>query len=360
MNRDAVAGLQGWPDFGFAAAQPEAGWLIGQGPGGEPAQQVISQAARQSGTLRVMSIDYGGWALPTAQLFSGPLINKYARDKRGPATTAEGTVVFYAGLPYDLDVDHIADGFDRNVGQNGFNGPKLGRDPEALISTPLNAALIGDGFSDYEEYRGLYIGAAWRAMNKDAAEVFVQLGGTHPSNAIDLANYGTAGFDQTNLTIILVGAGDHQGGVMNWSSPAATRLENQKVLRIINAHEKLDALGNPILGLFGETPGGPNIPAQTGVCNIYVGTIATWSDDLMGFTPAEKILIRDWEIRHIISHELAHGVNVRHHQPETADPRSCYMRYVTLDSINNLNHIEYSNAVGQNWVRRELKLRSVP
>jgi hypothetical protein len=299
LNRSYQDNRDSLPDLGFA--RPQGNWIIP-----DDGQSAETAAAALTATLTASSLDYGGWGSVTAWA-TGVFGMGAARDKRRPPSGPN--VRYGCNIPWDEDGDHVADGHDNHVGENGYSGPNNTRDAEALRSTQI-AGFRGDGFTVYEEYRGLFVQGAWRILNPTLAEVFVE----------DVHGLGTAGFNQTGLTIIFLAAADSQQNVVNWTSPAETRILQQWRIRLVNGGQ------HPLPTVFGEAVGGPNIPSQVTECRVYLDNIVEFAQDNPWFVPpGQAAAFVAFETHHMVSHELAHAVNVPHHPGE--GPRVCYMQY---------------------------------
>ncbi len=252
----------------------------------------------------------------------------------------------FCNLPFDDDGDHIADGQDLSLQENGYNGPVNVRDPETLRSTALSNHR-GDGFSDYEEYRGVERNNLWSMLNPRSPDVFIE----------DANNLGVAGFPTTEVLIWLIADTDHSGGVVNWSSPGDTVIVRQGRLL------PRDAGQHPDPGLYGQVErldgiNAPGMPFEMRECRIYTTNIMAFVGTL-GLAPADVPAMIERMRSITISHELVHGCNVNHHP--SSGPWVCYMRYpnpVSLETASN--HSRYCTASDNaafNEVNRELRVR---
>ena len=231
-------------------------------------------------------------------------------------------------IPLDTDGDHIADHLDRDTGQNGYSGSNNVRDPEQLP----NRLHKGDGFSDYEEYRGVIIGNQWQELDKNKPELFVEI--SVESNNFNVTeeqvkNIITNNFEQAQVAgikVYFVSSAETQNGVVDWSSSTECQVVQggQKRVRI-HVRDAESSRGT----WFGYTHGGPNIPSRIQHIDIYLRTMDSWIQSNFQSTDRDRAFSN--LLRLTIIHELGHAVNVHHdynYNPDRNAPLHdwrCYM-----------------------------------
>jgi len=290
-------------------------------------QSGISTGNDTSMSRTILCYDYGGWATVTAEAYFAevPITGQtMARDAAHPDRE-------FIRLPVDEDEDHIADGQDNDTAsadKDGFSGAlDTARDTEALRAGNPHK---GDGFSRYEEYRGMRIGGAWRALDQAAAEVFVE--------ARD--GLGLGYFHKTGLIIIECGATDTDAaGVVNCFTTPATAVVNQKRILLRDGGTYTGPPPPPGKVICGETVGGPGVPSTITECLIFTATLDMWLADPYCVIPAaDQPGARTRIIATTVSHELAHAVAMPHH--ENTGSVDCVMRYWTYPDIMT-RHSDY-------------------
>jgi len=290
-------------------------------------QAGISTGNDTSMSRTVLCYDYGGWTTITAEAYFAevPITGQtMARDAAHPDRE-------FIRLPVDEDEDHIADGLDNDTSsadKNGFSGAlDTARDTEALRAGNPHK---GDGFSRYEEYRGILIGGAWRALDQAAAEVFVEV----------RDGLGLGYFPKTGLIIIECGATDTDAaGVVNCFTAPATAVVNQKRILLRDGGTYTGPPPAPGKVICGETVGGPGVPCTITECLVFTATLDTWlADPLCVIPAADRPMARTRIIATTVSHELAHAVAMPHH--ENSGSVDCVMRYWTYPDIMS-RHEDY-------------------
>lgn len=304
-------------------------------------QAGISTGNDTSMSRTVLCYDYGGWTTVTAEAYFAevPITGQtMARDAAHPDRE-------FIRLPVDEDEDHIADGLDNDTAsadKDGFSGVlDTARDTEALRAGNPHK---GDGFSRYEEYRGILIGGAWRPLDQAAAEVFVEV----------RDGLGLGYFHKTGLIIIECGATDTDAaGVVNCFTAPATAVVNQKRILLRDGGTYTGPPPEEGYVICGETVGGPGIPSVITECKVFTTTIDTWVE--RNTPPAEWTLLKA-RIREIaVSHELGHAVSMTHHPK--AGSFGCVMRYWRYPEVKTpTNYSDYcTSSPGE--VLTEMRLR---
>jgi WD40 repeat protein len=261
-------------------------------------------------------------------------------------------------IPLDTDGDHIADHLDRSTQENGYSGDNNVRDPEQLP----NRSYRGDGFSDYEEYRGVWINGQWQALDRDKPELFVEI--SVDSNQLGVTEQQvkdiiTTNFQQSQVAgikVYFVSSAETQNGVVNWSSSTDCRVLQQKRV-LVRVRDATSQQGT----WFGYTYGGPNIPSGIQHIDIYLQTINNWVQSNFQSQSNQDLAFKNL-LRLTIVHELGHAVNVHHDYNYERNRQihdwTCYMINGSqlLDNPNMILNSNYFNRFC-NLHRSQIRLR---
>ena len=231
---------------------------------------VETSATAASAAVSVTALDYGAWGKLKAEVnVDGEWYECLSPDGKASVT-----------LPLDTNGNHIWDTWERNSGVWGKPAAEDGDE------TPEGAGK-GDGFSNFEEYRGFMVAGTWVSTDPAAKDLFV----------FDEAGWGTGVFFKTGILIYQIDQDDmNSKRVVNFNRGTSTA-GAQKAL-----HVKDDRLPPGILGL--TYIGSPN---QTHEVLLDLQQLKAESADAIGS---------------IIAHELGHGVGVEHHGDYTE--RTCH------------------------------------
>jgi len=267
-------------DLQFDAAQPQAmipaiatadGWTI----------ETTADAASAAVTVRAM--DYGAWGRLKAEFFAG-----------GAWVTATTTRAGdFASVPLDDNNDHIA---DRWLEDAGLSGHAAAEDAD---SGP-EGANTGDGYSNYEEYRGFEAWGSWLSTDPTWKELFVN----------NEANNDECGdFTSTGIVCVLIDADEYDADrVVNFNRQYATA-GPQKGLLVLSGALTTAPDGSERVGVLGETvlavpnEGSPIVidPAAISIYNRQ----GVSDEGLLTPIPNAR--------RSVLAHEIGHAVNIDHH-----------------------------------------------
>jgi len=265
-------------------------------------------------------------------------------------------------IPLDTDGDHIADHLDRSTQQNGYNGDNNVRDPEQLP----NRLHKGDGFSDYEEYRGVIIDNQWKELDKDKPELFVEIEISDEVNQLGVTeqqvkNIITTNFEQVSgIKVHFVSSAETQNGVVNWSSSTNCRVVQGGQKRVLVRVKNERSQQGTWFGYTYGDPTVPNVPSKIQYIDIYLQTMNDW---VRRFQESDRDRALRNLLRLTIVHELGHAVNVHHDYNYERDRQqihdwSCYMingRQLLDDPNKILNDNNFNQFC--NLHRSQIRLR---
>ena len=194
-----------------------------------------------SATVVVKANDYGAWGKLKCEVNPG--------GHWFPCKSEDGKD--YVTIPYDEDENKIADFWEE---QKGIAGDAAADDDE----TP-EGREPGDGFSNYEEYRGFQIGGVWRDTDPTEKDLFVH----NASNREEITS-GIREFDtKSGLTVHEINADelDRASRIVNFNRgiKQAVSRNDQGQAGLIVVVEDLAKLVCGQVDTDGEAIGGPNI-----------------------------------------------------------------------------------------------------
>ena len=247
--------------------------------------------------VTVEALDYGAWGKLKAEVnVDGEWYEAKTPDGKSAIT-----------IPLDEDENHIADDWEREWSVSGEPG-----DADNDLY-PLGVGWgVGDGFPNYEEYRGFLIKDKWTDTSPALKDLFI----------LDEAYYGIGYFDKLQIQVHLIKRGefDMTSHVVDFNRGWAqlTSQNGQKGI-LLKDGDLADKDGWVTLG---EAKGGPGTPNKIKEVIIDVAAVYLCKEDLDS----------------IIAHELGHAVNIWHHGETDYDGLarrgglwsgdiSCVMRY---------------------------------
>lgn len=272
-------GRETTPDLAFADVQSTP---MTPQPSPSNISIVVTTADVTEATVTIDVRDYGAWGrLKADVLVSGHWY---------PATTSRGHA--FTSLPIDDNANHIADEWEELAGIVGHPAN------EDADSGPAGAN-DGDGFSNYEEYRGFYVNTEWQSTDPTIKDLFVY----NESTPEDGCGY-TSQSGVVCQTILL----DEYDGdrVVNFNRAHATA-GPQKGLHLMS-----EALGAGIMGQAFPAVGPPNDIDVIKIDHLKLQE-ALDTAAATGATGTALELIR----KSVTAHEIGHGLNVYHHGDHT-------------------------------------------
>jgi hypothetical protein len=255
-----------------------------------------STESKNEASIEVKSLDYGAWGKLKAE------VNLEGRWYRARAADGKD----YITIPLDDDGNHIA---DRWEWEWSLQGKPENADEDDMPAGVGEESARGDGFSNYEEYRGFFVKGKWTETGPFLKDLFI----------LDEAYHGVGYFDKLELAVHLIRRDEIDLRTKNinfnrgWASQGP---QNGLHLRDSDLADRDGWV------LLGEATGGPAPPNQIKEVLIDVAAVYKTFDDLDS----------------VIAHELGHAVNIWHHGESDHDGLarrgglwsgdvSCVMRY---------------------------------
>lgn len=282
---DQSKDLQGKFRFRLSEVSKEKGYAMNVGDetdfdlkfsdnqeGYEPAQemsdgwQVDANASKDYASIWITPLDYGAWAKLRAEVnVDGEWYDCQTEDGKS-----------YVTVPHDENENWIPDFWEDlyNIKDQSADSDK-DAEPKGRED--------GDGFSNYEEYRGFRINSTWQTTDPNKKDLFI-----HAEGGLD--KY-VGGFENaTDLTIHAALREDEYNGndsrTVNFNRGHSTQGPQKGLYLKVNALDE---------DIFGEV-------TNIGSPNVVQAVMIDLSK--MSFEST---------IEETVAHELGHGVNIRHH-----------------------------------------------
>jgi len=278
VNRDSAPGL----DLVFPEEQPAAmtdrvdGDVRGAFAARVAVIETVDETTRASVTVRVE--DFGASGKVKAEVFYNGMWHV--------ATTARGKA--FSSLPIDDNNNHIADSWESEAGIPGHSAE------EDLDSAPTGSNR-GDGFSNYEEYRGFYVSSVWESTDPTIKDLFVN----NTSTPEDECGYlSRSGVFCRSLYVDEFRTADR---VVNFNHDFGHAGE-QKALLI-----RSGGLGVGVMGQAFPAVGPPNDVTEIVIDHLKLNDALTSAGT--GASSQSLELIR----KSVTAHEIGHGINLDHH-----------------------------------------------
>lgn len=276
MNSDSGTN----PDLKFADAQPQATNLPVATADGWTTE---TTAESTSASVTVQADDYGAWGRLKAEVFVG--------GAWVTAVTARGGD--FASVPLDDNNDHIA---DRWLDDAGIPGHAASEDAD---SGP-EGANTGDGYSNYEEYRGFFSQGSWLSTDPTWKELFV-------NNEATADECGS--FTSTGIVCVMINADEYDANrVVNFNRHNATA-GPQKGLLVLSGSLTTAPDGSERVGVLGETM--LAVPNEGSPIILDLSYIAFFNR--LGVTDEGAITPIIEARSSVLAHEMGHAVNIDHH-----------------------------------------------
>lgn len=230
-------------------------------------------------TVSVQALDYGAWGKLKAEVnVEGNWYVCLSDDGKD-----------YITIPYDDDEDHIADMWEEHF--DVLSQPEdADEDPEP------EAKQEGDGFSNYEEYRGFFVNGFWREwyFNPNRKDIFIY----------DEIGMGVSYFTETELMIHLIDKEEYdEERVVNFNRNFGTLSSQNGQKGIYLCEEEM----------FGTTAGEvyPCVGTPNVVEKVVIDLLSPFMKSVYAEKGPEGGFLHDYAAT--IAHELGHAVNLMHH-----------------------------------------------
>ncbi len=290
---------------------------------GPDGQEAKTETEVNEAVIAVQPLDYGAWGRLEAEV-------KVVVRGREQTTRAVYKPVGtdWLALPKDDDGDHVADSWAKQMGieENAVddNDPKPGRQ------------YPGDGLSVYEEYRGFMVQGKHVRTDPKVKDLFVwDNDDLIPQSNVASGALGEIAVHRVLAEEIKAGFGP-QHRMINFNYDPATHVVDQHGLflfkgDVAGSGYTFESVTNPDarLGPPVETARIEINPAH--ILKLVHAVLATFKQEYardMGPgwpDPAWYEAKLAETVSFAVGHEVAHGVGVRHHTPESAPPHRCLM-----------------------------------
>lgn len=229
------------------------------------------------GAIDIRAKDYGAW---------GKLRAEAQIDGAWEPIPIEKSTQGFLTVPVDTEANKVADEYERK------NKVKRAAEWDAEVLPTLNGTT-GDGFSYYEEYRGMLVGGQHQRLDPNTKELVVenQAGGAAKPG---ISLLGAA----SKLKVLVLNPGElREDRVANANSTLA-RTRNQHGLRLKNVPLPEGTLGQALpVGDTGKRP----------------ATCTEVQIDLAQIQALPSPIPVSEELNNTVAHELAHGIGAGHH-----------------------------------------------
>jgi hypothetical protein len=269
--------LEGQSDF-TPPEKTEDGWVI------------ESTKTANSIMVTVQSLDYGAWGKIKAEVnVEGHWYECRAEDEKD-----------YVTIPYDEDEDHIADMWEEHFGV-------LSQSEQADEDSEPESKQDGDGFSNYEEYRGFFVNGIWREwyFSPKRKDIFIY----------DENGMGVGYFTETDLMIHLIDKQEYdEDRVVNFNRGYGT-IDSQDGQKGLYLCEEEMAIGTK--GYVWPCVGTPNV-----VEKVVIDVLDEFMETVYAEKGTEGAFLQNYAAT--LAHELGHAVNMVHHGDEMWESANGY------------------------------------
>jgi hypothetical protein len=250
----------------------------------DPANPLVIQTTTEgvSATANIEVLDTGAWGRIKAEFFIG-----------GDWVTAETSRgQRFASIPLDEDGDHIADEWADYM---GVNGQPVTSDNDRGPTGANN----GDGFSNYEEYRGFVVDGEWTSTDPVWKDLFI-------NNEVT-ADCGD--FPSTSIHCHIIRPDEFDADrVVNFRRHYGTA-GPQKGLLIVAGSLAIGPDGRERVGVLGETT--LAIPNEGTPITLDTGYLAHFN--ALGVSETGTMTPFNVAQSSVVAHEIGHAVNIDHH-----------------------------------------------
>jgi len=181
VSREKGIALNKGDDSGFdyQFGKDQAGFR--QAAATDDGEEIEAEEKQNEATVSVEAEDYGAWAKLKAKVQVGGIwYDCESEDGKN-----------YITLPYDQDEDHIADFWEKKYDLYSEAADSDNDNQPGDVGDPPEP---GDGFSNYEEYRGFFINGVWDDTDPAHKDIFIY----------DELGFGVGLFTELHLTVSLI------------------------------------------------------------------------------------------------------------------------------------------------------------
>ena len=248
---------------------------------------IETSETKNSAEVRIKCLDYGAW---------GKLKAEVNVEGEWTECSAEGGGS-YITIPYDENENFLADSWEEEYGVSGEQAESDTDDKPEDIGTKREK---GDGFSNYEEYRGFMVNGEWTDTDPKHKDLFIY----------DELGFGIGKFTDLQLVLHLIDKSEmDRDRVVNFNRGKAT-ISSQ------SGQKGLYLCGETLAGSYGEVSvvGSPNVvdKVMINVENIADSFYYQYLNYGEGKSATDYGKFKS-SLEEVIAHELGHAVNLMHH-----------------------------------------------
>jgi len=267
---------------------------------------VESNKSMNGAEIEIESLDYGAWGKLKAEV--------NIEGKWYVAKTEDGKDCIT--IPYDTDEDRIADKWEEDYGIfKESEDADSDNKPEGVGSNKEN----GDGFTNYEEYRGFFINGEWKSTDPTYKDIFIY----------DELGLGVGRFTDLQLQVNLIDSNEFDSErYVNFNRGFGT-------LKLQNGQKGLYLCGETMLASEGRASvvGSPNVVDRVYIDAIGLTSKYSYDKNTKNIKGAARTNMFYDDLNALIAHELGHAVNLMHHGIDGVDRNMCNQADVSPDSV---------------------------
>ena len=276
---------------------------------GSEAMTTESTKAMNSTEVEIQSLDYGAWGKLKAEVnIEGTWYKCKTEDGKD-----------YITIPFDDNENHIADKWEEKYEVSGESADSDNDNKPEGVGSNKEA---GDGFTNYEEYRGFFVNGEWEDTDPKYKDLFIY----------DELGFGIGKFTDLKLQIHLIDQNEFDSErYVNFNRGYGTLLTQNGQKGLYICGRTMEA----VYGAVSSVVGSPNV-----VDRVYINAMLLMSDPMNPMVRSAKNLrggaresIFHEELDSIIAHELGHAVNLLHHGEDSVDRDRCYRADISPDSV---------------------------
>lgn len=315
-------------------------------------QQARTQRPEKEYTITIYSRDFGSYGF----LRSFANVNKKTSVEGKPVYVSipvtKGDVMHPNGrmkkteytdnrvtIPHDIDENRIADGGWTSTGD--VDVPDPADNKADTDDKPTGDSFKGDGFTNYEEYRGFSIstkaGIVHRRTNNEVKDIFIRNKNKLPIGLYD----DISGLDAHEITEAQYISDEKRQ--VNFNFNKTTHLNYIQA----GLYLKDGGSSGSLLGIARSTTGQPTVPNAEVEIVVYTTKVKASVDKINEKIKVEKNkLSYAAKLEAVVAHELLHGNNVCHHGEQDPSIENSFNLPQGLRSGNIECVMRYDNVGG--------------